>query len=105
MGSADRPLRGHAPKQLHDCLTHLLKAADNANLLTPSLLTTLCEHAAGHLRLLLNLAQLSEPDLVCHDHRRDQLTLHSHDPLVSLPLPIGPRGNRNEKRSLGASGG
>jgi len=46
----------HSPKQLHDCLTHLLQAAGNPQLLTPSLRSTLCEHAAGNPRLLMNLA-------------------------------------------------
>ncbi|MBM2851338.1 MAG: ral secretion pathway protein GspA [Anaerolineales bacterium] len=43
------------------CLQHLLETAGNARLLTPGLQQTLCEHAAcehaaGNLRLLLNLA-------------------------------------------------
>jgi len=61
-------LETHSPKQLQDCLTYLLKAAGNTKLLTPSLLTTLCEHAAGNLRLLMNLAN----DLLaaaCHQER------------------------------------
>ncbi len=49
-------LEGWTPKQLQDCLTHLVKAAGNPALLTPSLITTLCEHAAGNLRLLMNMA-------------------------------------------------
>ena len=49
-------LEAQSPKQLHDCLTHLLKAAGNPKLLTPTLASTLCEHAAGNLRLLMNLA-------------------------------------------------
>ena len=44
------------PKALQECLNHLLKAAGNPQLLTPSLIQTLCEHAAGNLRLLMNLA-------------------------------------------------
>lgn len=44
------------PKQLQECLHHLLKAAGNAKLLSPSLIQTLCEHAAGNLRLLMNMA-------------------------------------------------
>jgi len=44
------------PKQLQECLNHLLKAAGNPKLLSPSLIQTLCEHAAGNLRLLMNLA-------------------------------------------------
>jgi general secretion pathway protein A len=44
------------PKQLQDCLNHVIKAAGNPKLLSPSLLQTLCEHAAGNLRLLMNMA-------------------------------------------------
>ena len=44
------------PKQLQECLSHLLKAAGNPKLLSPSLIQTLCEHAAGNLRLLMNMA-------------------------------------------------
>jgi len=44
-----------APAQLHECLTHLLKAAGNPKLLSPALGHTLCEHAAGNLRLLMNM--------------------------------------------------
>lgn len=44
------------PKQLQECLNHLLKAAGNPKLLNPSLVQTLCEHAAGNLRLLMNMA-------------------------------------------------
>jgi type II secretory pathway predicted ATPase ExeA len=44
------------PKQLQECLGHLLTAAGNPRLLSPSLSQTLCEHAAGNLRLLMNMA-------------------------------------------------
>jgi type II secretory pathway predicted ATPase ExeA len=44
------------PQQLLGCLNHLLKMAGNPQLLSPGLLQTLCEHAAGNLRLLMNLA-------------------------------------------------
>jgi len=43
-------------QQLLDCLTHLLDKAGNLNLMTPQVQTTLCEHAAGNLRLLMNMA-------------------------------------------------
>ena len=45
-----------APQQLLACLTHLLKNAGNPKLMSPQLLQTLCEHAAGNLRLLMNMA-------------------------------------------------
>lgn len=49
-------LEALSPKQLQECLNHLLKAAGNPRLLTASLTQTLCEHAAGNLRLLMNMA-------------------------------------------------
>ena len=44
------------PKQLLECLNHLLNAAGNPKLMNPTLAQTLCEHAAGNLRLLMNMA-------------------------------------------------
>jgi general secretion pathway protein A len=44
------------PSQLLQCLNHLLKMAGNPELMNPPLLQTLCEHAAGNLRLLMNMA-------------------------------------------------
>jgi type II secretory pathway predicted ATPase ExeA len=44
------------PQQLLACLTHLLKGAGNPKLMSAPLLQTLCEHAAGNLRLLMNMA-------------------------------------------------
>lgn len=44
------------PKQLQECMNHLLKAAGNSKLLSASLIQTLCEHASGNLRLLMNMA-------------------------------------------------
>lgn len=49
-------LEGLTPKQLQEGLNHLLKNAGNPRLLTPGLVQTLCEHAAGNLRLLMNMA-------------------------------------------------
>lgn len=43
------------------------------------------------------LAELSEQGLVSHDARGYQLKLPFDDPLISLPLPIGPAGNGNGK--------
>src|SRR5205814_332838 len=60
--------RWNSAKVLRECLNHLLKAAGNPRLLTASLIQTLCEHAAGNLRLLMNMAN----DLLaaaCHQER------------------------------------
>jgi general secretion pathway protein A len=55
------------PKQLADLLTHLLSQAGNPRLMTPSLMTTLCEHAAGNCRTLCNMAA----DLLTEGLKRD----------------------------------
>ncbi len=49
-------LEALTPKQLAEALNHLLKAAGNPKLLTATLAQTLCEHAAGNLRLLMNMS-------------------------------------------------
>jgi type II secretory pathway predicted ATPase ExeA len=45
-----------APAELLKFLQQLLEAAGNARLMTTGLQQTLCEHAAGNLRLLMNMA-------------------------------------------------
>lgn len=75
------------PKQLQECLNHLLKAAGNPRLLTPSLLATLCEHAAGNLRLLMNMAH----DLltVASHQERDQIDEKLYFEVFALdPKPL-----------------
>lgn len=44
------------PQELADCLRHVLDQAGNAKLMTPELLITLAEHAAGNHRILMNIA-------------------------------------------------
>jgi type II secretory pathway predicted ATPase ExeA len=44
------------PDQLRECLAHLLKHAGAPKLMTPPLVNTLCEHAAGNLRTMTNMA-------------------------------------------------
>lgn len=43
------------PKDLHECLQHLLTQAGNPHLMTPGLMSTLCEHALGNYRVLANM--------------------------------------------------
>jgi general secretion pathway protein A len=80
------------PQQLLACLNHLLKMAGNPKLLSPVLAQTLCEHAAGNLRLLMNMAN----DLLaaaCHQER-DQLDeklyfeVFDPDPKPSTKRPL-----------------
>lgn len=44
-----------SPAQLREFLLHRLQAAGNPKLLSATLSQTLCEHAAGNLRMLMNL--------------------------------------------------
>ncbi len=42
--------------ELLECLRHALAQAGNPRLMTPELMTTLCEHAAGNFRILMTMA-------------------------------------------------
>lgn len=44
------------PKELLDCLNHALTQAGNQHLMTPELMNTLAEHAAGNYRILMTMA-------------------------------------------------
>jgi type II secretory pathway predicted ATPase ExeA len=48
-------LEAVAAEDLAQSLRHALEAAGNAELMTPGLIETLCAHAAGNRRLLMNL--------------------------------------------------
>jgi len=43
------------PKELYDWLTHVLQQAGNPQLMTPEVMKTLAEHAAGNLRVLATM--------------------------------------------------
>lgn len=49
-------LEAAAPSELGDCLRHLVATAGNAQLMTPEVVTTLAEHAAGNYRTLCQMA-------------------------------------------------
>jgi len=44
------------PQDLQDCLRHALHQAGAPTLMTPELIATLCDHAQGNLRTLMNIA-------------------------------------------------
>ena len=44
------------PQELQDCLRHALHQAGAPTLMTPELIATLCDHAQGNLRALMNIA-------------------------------------------------
>jgi general secretion pathway protein A len=45
-----------APEILQDCLRHAMHQAGAPTLMTPELIATLCDHAQGNLRALMNIA-------------------------------------------------
>lgn len=45
-----------APQDLQDCLRHALNQAGASTLMTPELIATVCDHAGGNLRALMNMA-------------------------------------------------
>jgi general secretion pathway protein A len=49
------PIEAASQDKLRQCLVHTLAAAGNRQLLTPALIDTLCAHAAGNHRVLMNL--------------------------------------------------
>ena len=52
-----RLVREYADRtELMDALKHLLSTAGNANLMTPELMQTLCDHAVGNYRVLTSMA-------------------------------------------------
>ncbi len=64
-------LEALAPKELRECFNHLCAAAGNSKLMTDALVHTLCEHAAGNLRLLMNMA--NELLLAASRQEREQI--------------------------------
>jgi type II secretory pathway predicted ATPase ExeA len=44
------------PEELRECLLHALRCAGAPKMMTPELIATLCDHAQGNLRALMNLA-------------------------------------------------
>jgi DNA repair protein RadC len=45
-----------APDELQDCLKQAMHKAGAAKLMTAELIATLCDHAQGNLRALMNMA-------------------------------------------------
>jgi type II secretory pathway predicted ATPase ExeA len=84
------PLERGAPPELADVLRHACATAGNARLMTPELVATLAEHAAGNLRILHGLAA----DLLAAGAQREvkQLDEKLYREIVAPPTdkPRGP---------------
>jgi len=77
------------PAELTDCLRHVMEKAGNSRLMTPELITTLGEHAAGNYRVLMVLAD----ELLAEGARRElpQLDEKLYFELFALPVPERPK--------------
>ena len=82
--------------ELLGCLQHRLKTAGNPKLITPDLQRTLCEHAAGNYRTLLNMAGELLAAGVQQEARQldEKLFLE----VFTVPKPPKPKPSRNTKR-------
>jgi len=49
-------LERSTPEELQECLRHTLQKAGATKLMTPEVIATLCDHAQGNLRALMNMA-------------------------------------------------
>lgn len=86
-------LEALSAKELQECLNHLCAAAGNPSLMTPSLICTLCEHAAGNLRLLMNMSN----DLL-HNACRQERERIDEDLFFEL-VALNPKPARRRKAS------
>lgn len=88
-------------EELLACLKHRCAAAGNTKLMTPELMTTLCEHAVGNYRLLTNMAS----ELLAAAAQRERteldeklyLELYGGTRQVPPPVAAGP-GSRVRRR-------
>jgi type II secretory pathway predicted ATPase ExeA len=87
------------PDELEQCLRHCMTKAGAAKLMTPELVTTLCEHAAGNYRTLMTMAN----DLLVTGAQREvkqldeKLFFDTYTPTTAEP-PIKPTTANQGKR-------
>jgi type II secretory pathway predicted ATPase ExeA len=87
------------PDELEQCLRHCMAKAGAAKLMTPELVTTLCEHAAGNYRTLMTMAS----DLLITGAQREvkqldeKLFFDTYTPTTAEP-PVKPATANQGKR-------
>jgi type II secretory pathway predicted ATPase ExeA len=82
------------PDELEQCLRHCMTKAGAAKLMTPELVTTLCEHAAGNYRTLMTMAS----DLLVTGAQRGQAA--RREAFLRYVHADHGRAADNERRSL-----
>jgi len=87
------------PDELEQCLRHCMTKAGAAKLMTPELVTTLCEHAAGNYRTLMTMAN----DLLATGAQREvkqldeKLFFDTYTPTAEPPAKPAPA-NQGKRR-------
>jgi len=76
-------------EELEAVLRHLLHSAGNPKLLTPELVHTLCDHAAGNLRVLTTMAAELLAHAAQHEHAQLDETLYLE--VFGEPAAAAPR--------------
>lgn len=82
-----------APDELADCLTHALHKAGAAKLMTEDVIATLCDHAQGNLRALMNMAGELLAVAARQEARQidEKLFLETSSPPVEAKAVVGRR--------------
>ena len=83
-------LQPATPQELLECLRHGLAQAGNTHLMTPELMTTLTEHAAGNYRILMMMAA----ELLDAGIQRDVRQLDEKLYLEVFAVPVAPQRDR-----------
>jgi type II secretory pathway predicted ATPase ExeA len=78
-------LERSTPEELQECLRHALHKAGATKLMTPELIATLCDHAQGNLRALMNMA--GELLALAAQHEAPQIDEKLFFELFSTPSP------------------
>lgn len=85
------PIAAASHDQLRSCLLHTLEAAGNRQLLTAALIDTLCAHAAGNPRVLMNLG--AELLAAAVERKLSQIDEKLFFELYNPPRPAARRGS------------
>ncbi len=82
-------LERSTPEELQECLRHTLQKAGAVKLMTPEVIATVCDHAQGNLRALMNLA--GELLALAAQREAPQIDEKLFFELSAMPSPTQPK--------------
>ncbi len=89
-------LERSTPEELQECLRHTLQKAGATKLMTPEVIATLCDHAQGNLRSLMNMA--GELLALAAQREASQIDEKLFFDLFSTPSPTPPKSPGGRRR-------